>query len=129
LAQKPKSEVKAERRYDVVRDVTFSRGVADSVVVIDLDRDMEFAFLQAGQIVEFQEHLVGEDGARRFRNKLTATMTEVARIRMAPDTALQMSMQILQCLIRSDSIDTDQLLQSMNEMIDQTSNSSTETTD
>jgi hypothetical protein len=129
LAQKPKSEVKAERRYDVVRDVTFSRGVADSVVVIDLDRDMEFAFLQAGQIVEFQEHLIGEDGARRFRNKLTATMTEVARIRMAPDTALQMSMQILQCLIRSDSIDTDQLLQSMNEMIDQTSNSSTETTD
>lgn len=129
MAQKPKSEVKAERRYDVVRDVTFSRGVADSVVVIDLDRDMEFAFLQAGQIVEFQEHLVGEDGARRFRNKLTATMTEVARIRMAPDTALQMSMQILQRLIRSDSIDTDQLLQSMNEMIDQTSNSSTETTD
>ena len=123
MAQKPKSEVKTERRYDVVRDVTFSRGVADSVVVLNLNRDMEFAFLQAGQIINSQEHLVGADGILGLRHKMTGTMTEVARIRMAPETALQMSMRSLEHLIFSDIIDTDMLLESIKEMIDQASKS------
>jgi hypothetical protein len=106
-----------EQTIGVVRDTTFSRSVADSVAVVHLGRDMEFSFLQEGQIVtSVVNSIEGDHATAKFLN-LEPAITEVARIRMSPQSAMMMSLHIFEKLIPTGMVDTEALSQALKNMV------------
>lgn len=74
----------------VVRDVTFSRSVADRGIVLDLGRDMEIGFLQVGpNLIQLADH--GETEGL----SLDPVLTETSRIRLPWPSALDLAMNVI----------------------------------
>lgn len=74
----------------IVRDATFRRSVADRGLVLDLGRDLEVAFLQAGpNLVSVTDHDDSEGVA------LDPVLTETSRVRMPWPSAVDLAMNIL----------------------------------
>jgi hypothetical protein len=115
LAKKPALKNKAKRELQIVRDVTFARAVADKVMVINLGRDIEFAFLQHGQNLALSE-VEDRDGVTFERIAMEPVLTEVVRVRISPEGALQTAMQILDRLISSQQIVSEAVLEAIQEM-------------
>jgi len=91
----PDSETMAgpEEKIDelkVVRDRTFSRCVADRGIVLDLGRDMEIAFLQAGPNLVVLRDLGETEGLA-----LDPVLTETSRVRFPWPSAMDLAMNII----------------------------------
>ena len=100
----------------VVRDPAFVRLCADEVSILALGRDLDLAFLTASPIiVSRMERGSGED--RELGYELSASMAEVARIRLSPAAALQTGMALLQSLVRGDMVKLDEFEEAIREMI------------
>lgn len=116
MAPKTTPEPESDDTKPVVRDSGFVRLVADTVVVVDLGRDFELALIMVGNpISEITRHETDE--ALGFSSKTRPEVAEVARVRMSPFTALNMSMNVIAKLIKSGQIDTEALGTSIEEMI------------
>jgi hypothetical protein len=116
LAKKPAPKSQAEDKRPVVRDSTFTRAVADHVLVMNLGRDYELAFLQGGvepKSIAFFER--GGKGGIRIENG--QVMTETVRVRMSPESAAEMAMHILKNLILANQVVNDMVLDNIKEMI------------
>jgi hypothetical protein len=116
LAKKPASKSQAEDKRVIVRDSTFTRAVADHVLVMNLGRDYELAFLQGGaepKSVAFFER----SGRGGIRIENAPMMTETVRVRISPESAAEMAMHILNNLILANQVVNDMVLDNIKEMI------------
>jgi hypothetical protein len=96
----PATKKQSRPQVTIVRDPTFHRAVADKVIVIDLGRDVEFAFLQSGPVIK---KMIDWDEESE-RAELAGGLTEVARIRMGGPTALTVAVNIIETLFRSGKV-------------------------
>lgn len=103
-------ELKGSRA--ILRDVTFSRGIADRVVVIDLGRDLELACLQVGPVLTSFT-----DGADADRFDGDPVYTETMRLRLPWYCAVSTAMEILEQGIKTDKIHGDKIAESLAEWI------------
>ena len=99
-----------DESIEVVRDVTFTRFVADEAVMAVVGRDLEIGFLQYGPIFTKQIDR-GEQEETVSRN----VVTEVARMRMDYPTFLRTVMEFLQLGITNGRIKADAVQQSVAE--------------
>ena len=116
MAKTPAQKKGTEDKFPIVRDGTFTRVVADNILVMNLGRDYELAFLQGGpelNSVAFFER----NGKSGLRIEPTPVMTEVVRVRMSPDSAAHMAMHILENLILANQVVNDMVLDNIKEMI------------
>lgn len=89
----------------IVRDATFRRSVADRGLVLDLGRDMEIAFLQAGpNLVSVTDHEDSEGVA------LDPVLTETSRVRVPWPSAVDLAMNILREGVGKGSINVPRVL-------------------
>lgn len=95
---------------EVVRDVTFTRFVADEAVMANVGRELEVGFLQYGPIFTKQIDL-GDQEETVSRN----VVTEVARMRMDYPTFLRTVMEFLQSGITQGRIKADAVQDSVAE--------------
>ena len=95
-------QLEVNRKIDV--SPLFVHLVADAVIVLDLGRDVELALTRiTSRPVE--RHEVKDEESERYRIKFEAGVAEVARVRMAPEVAIQLAMQVLLKMIDDDRID------------------------
>ena len=93
---------------EIVRDVTFSRAVADKTLVVDLGRDMEIACLQAGAaLVNVSNTAQGEEF------DAVPVLTEVVRLRLPWNSAVILAMNILQSAIARDMVNIDGFIEAV----------------
>ena len=93
---------------EIVRDNTFSRAVADKTLVVDLGRDMEIVCLQAGPaLVNVSNTAKGEEF------DAVPVLTEVVRLRLPWNGAVNLAMSILQPAISKDMIDIEGLIKAI----------------
>jgi hypothetical protein len=109
--------MQAGNRVDVARDITFSRHSADIGLAIDLGRDIEISFLQFGPNVKARV-VSGESESDAEGYEFGPGATEVARIRMAPPSILQMSFLFLDTLLESNKANKEKLREYMEKMFD-----------
>ena len=100
----------------VDREPSFARYVADQVVVFNLGRDMELSFIQFGPKLDFKKR-VETDGKISEAFKLSSTLTEVARIRVSPETASQFAMNIIHQIAKTGELDTNALRENIETII------------
>ena len=115
----PAEAVESEQldaRVEVTRDITFSRHAADVGLVIDLGRDVELAFLQFGPCVSARVAKNDEDGDAVEGYEFSPGTTEVARVRMAGASAIQLSLLIIDRLVESRKVDTEKLKETIYNM-------------
>lgn len=108
----PQSKKQSRPQVAVVRDPTFHRAVADKVIVIDLGRDVEFAFLQAGPLVE---KMIDWDETSE-QAQLKPSMTEVARIRVPGPVSLAVAVNILETLFSAGRVKIPAFLEMVSKM-------------
>jgi hypothetical protein len=104
----------------VARDPTFHRAVADKVLAIDLGRDVELAFLQAGPVVK---RMIDWD-ENSERAQIEPSLTEVARIRVPGPVALGAAVTILEALFSAGKIRIPAFMETMSTMAAQHSGES-----
>jgi hypothetical protein len=86
----------------IVRDNTFSRAVVDKTLVMDLGRDMEIACFQVGpELAHVNNTAKGEEF------DAPTVLTEVVRLRLPWNSAVNLAMNILQPAIAKDMIEID----------------------
>ena len=100
----------------IVRDATFTRVVADSALIMNLGRDYDLAFLQHSSEPRSIAFLNNE-GKMGVRSTSTGVVNEVVRVRMSPESASQMAMQILDALIKANQVVNEMVLENVQKMI------------
>ncbi len=101
-----------DHSIEVVRDVTFSRFVADEALVALVGRDLEVGFLQYGPMFRQQiDRGVYEETTSKN------VVTEVARMRMDYATFLRMLMEFLEQGIVSGRIKAEAVQSSIAEWV------------
>jgi hypothetical protein len=111
------AEISSDAGISITRDAAFSRVVADRALIQNLGRDYDVSFLQVGSepmSLAFRD----ADGQTVFRSSSRGVINEVVRVRMSPECASSMAMQILDELIKADQVDNDMVLSTVQQMID-----------
>jgi hypothetical protein len=113
-ANKPagKSKPKKVSPMTVVRDHSFSRVIADSVIVVDLGDSLELACLQFSR--EVQSITPNELGHAVSTSPVAA---EMARVRLDYSTGVTLAMNILQRGIKNDVYRGDEIVSSIKEWV------------
>lgn len=105
-----------ENKMEVTRDRTFSRHAADVGLVIDLGRDVEFAFLQFGPCVSARIAQTDEDGDPSEAYQFAPGTTEVTRVRMAGASAIQLALLTIDKLLESGKLNGPKLQEAIDAM-------------
>ena len=98
------SEPPAHRDIPIQRDSTFSRATADNAIVFPLGRDFELAFVATSPVPKTNRERKGkEQNDIEMAGIIIEPMIfEVARVRMPPESALTMAIQIVAAAIEND---------------------------
>lgn len=96
-------------RMRVVRDVTFTRCVADRGIVLNLGRDLEIAFLQLGpNLVTLTDHGDTEGLA------MDPVVTETARVRLPWPSGLDLAMNVIREGIEKGAVNVPLVIEAIN---------------
>lgn len=96
-------------KADVTRDANFRRYSADQVISLFLGRDCEISFLTTSPTIASVEQPLGEDRPGRLGFEVMSVMTEVARVRITPETGITLAMSLISQLSDAGLINPDAL--------------------
>jgi hypothetical protein len=98
----------------VVRDGTFARLVVDNALASFLGRDVEVSILAMGHEITKMGIVDGNADV-----ETRAVISELARLRMAPATALTLSLNLIAVLLGAKLVNADELLDRVRNLADQ----------
>lgn len=103
MARARKASAEPSGNMPVEVDPNFVRVFADQALVMNLGRDIDFAFLTIGAKLERVQRSRGGEDPDRMR--MRPQLNEVVRVRMAPVGAAGMSVDVLTGLISAGLVD------------------------
>jgi hypothetical protein len=109
---KPKRPKRAESsKVPVVRDSTFHRAVVDKALMLGVGEQIDIACLQMSTDISALHRQNGD-----IRLDTLNTLTEVVRLRLSWEAAVDLAMNILSNGIRSDTLDSVEILKTLAEV-------------
>ena len=96
--------------FQVIQDGTFTRSVADRGIVLDLGRDMEFSFLQAGPQLQ---SITDIGDAESIATE--PVYAETSRLRMSWPAAMDLAMHVIREGIEKGNVNVPHVIEAIGE--------------